>query len=99
MKTYRQKLLFVPALLSSAFLLLLFTACGGGNSSPSSGSTKTELKPANGGEVYYGGVLKFNELEYFRSIYPLNTGEVVGHRIGNQIYEGLLRLNQTDLSV
>lgn len=99
MKIYRQKLLFVPALLSSAFLLLLFTACGGGNSSPSSGSTKTELKPANGGEVYYGGVLKFNELEYFRSIYPLNTGEVVGHRIGNQIYEGLLRLNQTDLSV
>ncbi len=51
------------------------------------------------GNVKYGGVFRVNETEYFRSLYPQNITEVVGHRITNQIYEGLVTLNQADLSI
>lgn len=51
------------------------------------------------GGVYYGGVFRMNEEEDFRNLYPLNITEVVSHRITNQIYEGLVKLNQKDLSV
>jgi len=81
-------------LLFTAFLAALFTACGGGQSNSATGN----LKEAPG-NVYYGGVFKVNETEYFQTLYPLNIGEVVGHRIANQIYEGLVRLNQADLSI
>jgi len=57
-----------------------------------------KLTPANGGR-YYGGVFRGNETEYFRSLYPLNITEVGGHRITNQIYEGLVRFDQADLSI
>jgi peptide/nickel transport system substrate-binding protein len=50
---------------------------------------KGELSPLNGGK-YRGGVFRINETEYFRSLYPLNITEVVGHRIINQIYEIIL---------
>src|SRR5690606_25464142 len=51
------------------------------------------------GNVNYGGVFKVNETEDFRSLYPLNITEVVSHRIANQVYEGLVKLDQEDLSV
>lgn len=59
---------------------------------------KGELVPINGGK-YYGGVFRINESEYFRSLYPLNITEVGGHRIVNQIYEGLICLNQGTLAI
>ncbi|MFN8278381.1 MAG: ABC transporter substrate-binding protein [Chitinophagales bacterium] len=40
-----------------------------------------------------------NETEYFRSLFPQNVTETVGHRITNQVYEGLVMLRQSDLSV
>ncbi|GIV34863.1 MAG: peptide ABC transporter substrate-binding protein [Chitinophagales bacterium] len=63
-----------------------------------SANKNAALTPAEGGR-YYGGVLRCNEVEYFRSLYPLNVTEVGGHRITNQIYEGLVRFDQADLSV
>ncbi len=86
--------------------LLLFGACGGGSDSDTATTTSEkksdkkpgELKAAQGGK-YYGGVFKQNEEEYLRTLYPLNVGEVVGHRITNQIYEGLVTLNQKDLTL
>ena len=59
---------------------------------------KGELVLASGGK-YYGGVFRINETEYFRSLYPLNITEVVSHRIINQVYEGLVSLNQSTLDV
>jgi peptide/nickel transport system substrate-binding protein len=60
--------------------------------------TEGGLRKLNGGK-YAGGVLRMNEVEDFRNIYPLDITEVTGHRIANQIYEGLVRLSQKDLSV
>ncbi len=59
---------------------------------------KGELVLINGGK-YYGGVFRINETEYFRSLYPLNITEVVSHRIINQVYEGLVSLNQATLDI
>lgn len=79
----------------SAFLVLtmLLVACGGDT------PTNSQLRKVSNGDAYYGGVFSFNEEEYFRSLFPHNIGEVGGHRIANMIYEGLVRLNQADLSL
>lgn len=72
---------------------LILTSCGGNDN-----TKKDDAKVAKGG-VKYGGVFKLNETEDFRSLYPLNITEVVAHRITNQVYQGLLKLNQEDLTV
>lgn len=77
-------------------LMILFVAsCGGGDNG---GSNAGGLKQAEGGR-YYGGVFRMNEVEYYRSLYPLNVTEVTSHRITNQIYEGLVHFNQADLTI
>lgn len=88
------KLLFP---LFTAFAIL--TACGGDSNSTSNGEkANAKLKAATGG-VHYGGIFRMNEDAYLRTLYPLNVGEVVGHRITNQIYEGLVTLNQETLRI
>ncbi|GAB4249133.1 MAG: ABC transporter substrate-binding protein [Vicingaceae bacterium] len=72
---------------------LILTSCGG-----DSNNGNKNNKKANG-DVAYGGVFRLNETEDPRSFYPLNITEVVSHRITNQIYEGLVKLNQEDLTV
>ena len=72
---------------------LIFVGCGG-NDNNGNNNTKVAL-----GGVKYGGVFKINETEDFRSLYPLNVTEVVAHRITNQVYQGMVKLDQEDLSV
>ena len=72
---------------------LLLVGCGGNEN-----TNTTNAKTAKG-DVNYGGVFKINETEDFRSLYPLNVTEVVAHRITNQIYEGLVKLDQENLTV
>lgn len=76
----------------SLFAVALLASCGNDN------TTTGGLRKANG-DVYYGGVFRTNEVEDFRNLYPLNITEVVSHRIANQVYEGLVKLNQNDLSI
>jgi peptide/nickel transport system substrate-binding protein len=85
----KKALLFLFVLLFT----LLLTSCGGGNK-----KSDTEKRLAKGG-VKYGGVFRFNETEFYKSLYPHGITEVVGHRITNQIYEGLVRFNQKDLTI
>ncbi len=92
-----KQLFKILPILFVAFLIL--TACGGDSKDTSNGNkTNIDLKPATGG-VYYGGMFRMNEEEYLRTLYPLNVGEVVGHRICNQVYEGLVILDQGTLSI
>lgn len=70
----------------------LFASCGDGTTATG------DSREAKGG-VFYGSVFKMNEVEDFRNLYPLNITEVTSHRIANQVYEGLVKLSQSDLTV
>ncbi len=75
------------------FSVVLFTSCG--NNAKTSSAEKRTAK----GGVKYGGVFRYNEVEYLKTLYPQGVTEVTGHRITNQIYEGLVYFNQKDLTV
>ncbi|MDB5227543.1 MAG: dipeptide transporter substrate-binding protein [Bacteroidota bacterium] len=57
-----------------------------------------KLREAKGGK-YYGGTFRYNEEEYFKSLYPLNITEVTAHRLCEQIYEGLVKFDVNTLAV
>ena len=78
------------------FLISFLAACTLLSCQPEKKDKSQEL--AKGG-VYYGGVFRINEVQDFRSLYPLSITEVIGHRITNQVYEGLVKYNQKDLSI
>ncbi|HVA98233.1 MAG TPA: ABC transporter substrate-binding protein [Bacteroidia bacterium] len=74
-------------------ITLGFLASCGGNS-----NENTDNRVAKG-NVSYGGVFRMNEVEDFRSLYPLNVTEISGFHVASQIYEGLVKLSQSDLTV
>ena len=76
----------------SLLVAALLASCGGGK------SNSGESREANGG-VYYGGVFRMNEVEDFRNLFPLNITETTSDHIAKQVYEGLVKLSQADLSI
>lgn len=72
---------------------VILSSCGGDQN-----NTNQNTKVAKGG-VKYGGVFKMNETEDFKSLYPLNITMALEQRIANQVYEGLVKLDQEDLSI
>lgn len=86
----RIKQLF-PVIGMVAGLVLFLSSCGGDKETHGSSE-------ANGG-VYYGGVFRMNELEDFKNLYPLSIIDVISQRIANQVYEGMVKLSQADLSI
>ena len=79
-------------LLIALVSVCLFWSCGGGS------KTASEAREGKGG-VFIGGILKLNEEEYLKSLYPPNITEVTGQRIDNNIYEGLVRFNVKTLAI
>lgn len=79
---------------SFVMVVLALASCGGG-----SGKTEVETLTAAKNGKYFGGIFRMNEVENFRSLYPLNVTEVTSHRITNQVYEGLVGFDQTDLTI
>lgn len=76
-----------------SFLLAGFLASCGGTSSSTGESRRAE------GGVYYGGVFRMNEVEDFASLNPVSVNDAVSHRVASQVYEGLVKLSQYDLTV
>lgn len=74
------------------FIAVLAASCGGQSSSTG------ESRKAEGG-VYYGGVFRMNEVDDFSSLYPISVNDAPSHRIASQVYEGLVKLSQYDLSI
>lgn len=72
--------------------LFLIYSCG---TEETSQEGLTKLK----GGKYKGGILRINEVEFFRNLYPLNVTDLISYNIANQIYEGLVKPSQTDLSI
>ncbi|MBK7504531.1 MAG: ABC transporter substrate-binding protein [Bacteroidetes bacterium] len=79
-------------LLIALVSVCLFWSCGGGS------KTASKAREGKGG-VFIGGILKLNEEEYLKSLYPPNITEVTGQRIDNNIYEGLVRFNVKTLAI
>jgi peptide/nickel transport system substrate-binding protein len=77
-------------ILITGTITILLASCGGD-------TKKHETSEGKGG-VYYGGVFRMNELEDFKNLYPLAIVDVISWRIATQVYEGLVKFNQADLS-
>ncbi|NQY10756.1 MAG: ABC transporter substrate-binding protein [Flavobacteriales bacterium] len=60
--------------------------------------TTSEGTQAKGG-VYYGGVFRYNEVENYKSFFPLFCTLAPGWRIADQVYEGLVDLDQVHLTI
>lgn len=81
--------------LKSFYFLAIFSllySCGGNVKGDK------EARQAKG-NVYYGGVFRVNETEGFGSLFPLGVIDVTAQRITDQVYEGLVKLSQSDLSI
>ncbi len=65
-----------------------------------SDDTKENHDGAEGkGGVFMGGVMRMNEVEAFKSLNPIAVNEIVGFHIGTQLFEGLVKFDQSDLSI
>lgn len=76
-----------------ALTTTVLAACGG-----TTDRDNISVQEAEGGR-FYGGVFTLNEVDNFRSLYPLDLTQASAHRIANQVYEGLVKLDQEDLSI
>lgn len=47
----------------------------------------------------HGGVVTIHHPEFYNSIYPHSVIDVVGGKISNQIFEGLVKFNKEDLTI
>lgn len=76
--------------LAHLFIVLVLFSC----SEPAS----VRNREGAGGK-HYGGIFNANEVEDLPSLFPLSLTQAASHRIGAQVYEGLVRLDQEDLTV
>ncbi len=90
---YKNTILSMKKHLSVIILLLVvITSCFDENKNK---HESTEVK----GGMFMGGVMRLNEVETFKSLNPIAMNEVNGFHIGTQVYEGLVKFNQQDLSI
>ena len=73
--------------------VITLSSCGGDKNDKNKNSNLAK------GGVQYGGVFKLNETSDFTSLYPLSTTTVIEAGIAVQMYQGLVKLNQEDLSI
>lgn len=71
---------------------LLMSACGNDD------VKKDNSAEAKGG-IYTGGIARLNEVENFKSIMPVSINEIGSYHLASQVYEGLVKYNQIDLSI
>lgn len=82
-------------LLVIAATVTLLWSC---NSSKDKAGDASGLLEGKGGKMY-GGTFRVNESDYIKNIFPHNITDVISYRIASQVYEGLLKFNQADLSL
>lgn len=83
-------------------LSLVLSACGGGKKDVAEQEkAKGQAVDEKGRKVdiYSGGIFKMNQVSKPTTLFPHGVGELTGHNIANQVYEGLVKLNQATLKV
>jgi len=86
------QLFFMFRILLVFSFLLVVASCNDGK------SRDDMLREGKGG-IYMGGTFRCNEEEYFKSLNPINITENTGSKIVDQIYEGLVKFDQKDLTI
>lgn len=71
---------------------LLLVSCGNDN------VKKDNTAEAKGG-IYTGGIMRLNEVENIKSLMPIAINEQNSYHLAAQVYEGLVKYNQIDLSI
>lgn len=87
------KKIFIPLLAS--VLTIGLASCSSCSDEKKDNHNSEEGK----GGVYMGGVMRMNEVEAFKSLNPIAVNEIVGFHIGTQLFEGLVKFDQSDLSL
>lgn len=80
------------------FFLLLSNVLSSCSTSEKRQTGELDLTTGQGGRNY-GGILRINEPEYIKNLFPHNITDVYSYRIASQIYEGLFKFNPRDLSI
>jgi peptide/nickel transport system substrate-binding protein len=84
---------FLGSLILPILALGLLSSCGGDDND--NGHEGSEAK----GGVYLGGVIRLNEVENIKSLFPIAINDQISFHLGAQVYEGLVKFNQNDLSL
>ncbi|PBQ31719.1 peptide ABC transporter substrate-binding protein [Sphingobacteriaceae bacterium] len=74
-------------------ITLVLCSCGGDKNGGSKSSSGAQ------GGVFLGGVLKVNEVNAIKSLMPIAINEISSYHIASQVYEGLVKYNQSDLNI
>jgi peptide/nickel transport system substrate-binding protein len=90
-----------------AMCFFLISACGSENSNISIPDGFGEIREAKGYykegdkryKIFKGGVFRTNEINPFKSLFPVSIDHAVSSRIALQVYQGLVKLNQRTLDV
>lgn len=83
-------------------LCITMVSCGGGKKkSDDLEKAKGEMVDEQGNKVNinFGGIFKMNQVDKPSTLFPHGVGELTGHNIANQVYEGLVKLSQDSLIV
>jgi oligopeptide transport system substrate-binding protein len=78
---------------SVAAVTLLLSSCGGDNKGDKGGKTEGQ------GGIFTGGILRLNEVENLKSLVPVAINDIGSYHIAYQVYEGLVKYNQEDLTI
>lgn len=81
------------AIIIPALTIGLLSSCGGGDDKGK--GTSAEAK----GGIFLGGIARLNEVESFKSLYPISVNDQVSYHLATQVYEGLVKYNQNDMTL
>ncbi len=80
------------------FLLCISLLIGCGGNADSGEDNSRKLIPTKGNR-FYGGIFNINESEYIKNLFPPSIVDIYSYRVASQLYEGLLKFDQKDLSI
>lgn len=80
-------------------LFALLIGCGGNNDNLAKNEGDPNELIAVKGEKFNGGVVRLNSVEDFTSLFPPAINDIYSNHIASQVYEGLLKFNQSTLEL
>jgi peptide/nickel transport system substrate-binding protein len=97
----------LTAIFKTAICLFILGSCSPGVNKNSVPKDFGEIKDAKGYykegdkkyKIFRGGVFRTNEINSFKSLFPIAINHAVSSRIALQVYQGLVKLNQRTLEV